>query len=250
MLLGIYGVSAVCTYLEHYIMATVTLNLAKKMRGDLSYKINNVPMKCFGNYSHGDILSRVTNDVSSLQQALSNSLPTMVSAAAQFVGCLVMMFATEWRMALAAVCVTLLGFVLMALIMSRSQKYFIARQESLGALNGYVEEIYSGHDVVRISRANRKVKERFDEMNKAVYNANCMSQFLSGIMQPLMNVIGNLSYVVVCVLGRDSGNGRPDYLWRNYCIYHVCAPVYLAAWTACPGHDADADGSGGGRPCL
>lgn len=201
MLLGIYGVSAVCTYLEHYIMATVTLNLAKKMRGDLSYKINNVPMKCFGNYSHGDILSRVTNDVSSLQQALSNSLPTMVSAAAQFVGCLVMMFATEWRMALAAVCVTLLGFVLMALIMSRSQKYFIARQESLGTLNGYVEEIYSGHDVVRISRANHKVKARFDEMNKAVYNANCMSQFLSGIMQPLMNVIGNLSYVVVCVLG-------------------------------------------------
>lgn len=201
LLLGIYIVSAVCTYVEHYIMATITLNLAKKMRRDLSYKINHVPMKCFGKLPFGDILSRVTNDVSTLQQALSNSLPTMVSATAQFVGCLVMMFATEWRMALAAVCVTLLGFVLMALIMSRSQKYFVARQESLGALNGYVEEIYSGHDVVRISRANRKVKARFDEMNKAVYNANCMSQFLSGIMQPLMNVIGNLSYVVVCVLG-------------------------------------------------
>ncbi|MDO5338199.1 MAG: ABC transporter ATP-binding protein [Eubacteriales bacterium] len=179
----------------------VWLDLAKKMRKDLSRKMNQVPMKCFGKFSYGDILSRVTNGVSTLQQALSNSLPTIVSAAAQFVGCLIMMYVTEWRMATAAVCMTLLGFVLMALIMGKPQEYFIARQESLGTLNGYIEEIYSGHDVVRISRANRKVKERFDKMNKAVYDANCMSQFLSGIMQPLMNVIGNLSYVAVCVLG-------------------------------------------------
>lgn len=201
VLLAIYAVSAVCTYIEHYIMATITLELSKKMRRDLSWKINHVPMKCFGKISYGDILSRVTNDVSTLQQALSNSLPTIVSASAQFIGCLVMMFATEWRMAAAAVGVTLIGFILMILIMSRSQKYFIARQESLGSLNGYVEEIYGGHDMVRISQANRKVKERFDGMNKAVYDANCMSQFLSGIMQPLMNVIGNLGYVAVCVIG-------------------------------------------------
>ena len=112
-----------------------------------------------------------------------------------------MMFATEWRMALAAVVATLLGFGIMAVIMSKSQGYFIARQQNLGRLNGYVEEMYSGHDVVRISRANRKIKHAFDGMNKAVYDADRKSQFLSGVMQPLMNVIGNLGYVAVCVLG-------------------------------------------------
>lgn len=201
VLLGIYLLSGVCTYIEHYIMATVTLDLSKKMRRDLSKKINKVPMKCFGNISHGDILSRVTNDVSTLQQALSNSLPSMISAIAQFVGCLIMMLVTEWRMAVAAIGITCIGFAVMAVIMSRSQKYFVARQQSLGRLNGYVEEIYSGHDVVRISRANEKVKHTFADMNRALYDANRKSQFLSGVMQPLMNVIGNLGYVAVCVLG-------------------------------------------------
>ena len=200
-LLIIYITGSICTYIQQYIMATVTLDLSKKMRKDLSYKINHVPMECFEKTSHGDILSRVTNDVSTLQQALANSLPTIVSAVAQFAGCMIMMFITEWRMALAAVGITVVGMILMMLIMKNSQKYFIARQESLGKMNGYVEEIYSGHDVVRISKANRKVKETFDAMNKEVYRANCMSQFLSGIMQPLMNVIGNLGYVAVCVLG-------------------------------------------------
>ena len=201
VLLVLYLISALCTYAEHYIMATITLGLAKDMRQDLSDKINKVPMKCFGKISHGDVLSRVTNDVSTLQQALSNSLPSMISAIAQFTGCLIMMLATEWRMALTAITVTLLGFVLMALIMARSQKYFIARQQSLGELNGYVEEMYSGHDVVRISRANQQIKQTFTDMNRAVYDANRKSQFLSGVMQPLMNVIGNLGYVAVCVLG-------------------------------------------------
>ena len=201
VLLALYVMSGLCTYIEHYIMATITLDLSKKMRRDLSDKMNRVPMKCFGKISFGDILSRVTNDVSTLQQALSNSLPSMVSAVAQFVGCLIMMLVTEWRMALAAIGTTVLGFGIMALIMSRSQKYFIARQQSLGELNGYVEEMYSGHDVVRLSRANDKIKTRFSDMNRAVYDANRKSQFLSGVMQPLMNVIGNLGYVVVCVLG-------------------------------------------------
>lgn len=201
LLLVIYGFSAVFTYVEHYIMATVTLDLSKDLRGDLSKKINRVPMKYFHSVPFGDILSRVTNDVSTLQQALANSLPSMISAAAQFVGCLIMMFATEWRMALAAVAVTLLGFLIMALVMLRSQKYFAARQENLGTLNGYIEEMYSGHDVVRISRANRKIKKAFGGMNSALYDADWRSQFLSGVMQPLMTIVGNLGYVVVCVLG-------------------------------------------------
>ena len=201
ILLGIYGFSALFTYIEHFIMATVTLDLSKGLRRALSEKINRVPMKYFNTTTHGDILSCVTNDVSTLQQALANSLPGMMTAIVQLVGCLIMMFATEWRMAASAVMVTILGFGIMGIIISRSQKHFVARQQSLGKLNGYIEEMYSGHDVVRISRANKLVRKNFSEMNKAVYDANWRSQFLSGSMQPLMNVIGNLGYVAVCVVG-------------------------------------------------
>ena len=189
------------TYVEHFIMATVTLELSRDMRQDLSRKINRVPMSYFSKVSYGDILSRITNDVSTLQQALANSLPSMISAVAQFLGCLVMMFVTEWRMALAAIAVTALGFLIMAAVMLRSQKYFTARQENLSTLNGYIEEMYSGHDVVRLSRANEQVKETFGGMNAVLYDAEWRSQFLSGIMQPLMTIIGNLGYVAVCVLG-------------------------------------------------
>ena len=201
VLAAIYLLSSLFTYIQHYIMATVTLKLSRQLRGDLSQKINRVPLQYFSGASHGDILSCMTNDVSTLQQALSNSLPSMISALAQFVGCLIMMFVTEWRMALSAIGATLLGLVIMMLIMSRSQKYFVDRQQSLGRLNGYIEEMYSGHDVVRISRAGDRIKETFGGLNRAVYEANWKSQFLSGIMQPLMNVIGNLGYVIVAVVG-------------------------------------------------
>ena len=197
----IYCLSALFGFIQHYIMAVVTLKMSYRMRGELSEKINRVPQKYFNTTSQGDILSRITNDVSTLQQGLTNSLPTIISAATQFVGCLIMMFVTEWRMALVALCITLLGMVLIVAIMSRSQRYFTARQKSLGELNGYVEEMYSGHEVVRISRAVDKVLDHFDGLNAAVYDANWRSQFLSGVMQPLMNVIGNLSYVAVCVFG-------------------------------------------------
>ncbi len=197
----IYGLSALFGFAQHYIMSVVTLKMSYKMRGELSEKINRVPQKYFNTTSQGDILSRITNDVSTLQQGLTNSLPTIISAATQFIGCLIMMFATEWRLALISLCVTLFGMAALVLIMSKSQRYFAARQQSLGELNGYVEEMYSGHEVVRISRAGRRVGEKFDQLNAAVYDANWRSQFLSGVMQPLMNVIGNISYVAVCVMG-------------------------------------------------
>ena len=200
-LAGIYIVSAVCTFIQHYIMATVTLKMSYRMRADLSEKINRVPQKTFNTTSQGDILSRITNDVSTLQQGLTNSLPTIISASTQFVGCLIMMFVTEWRLALAALGVTFLGLLVLVLILSRSQKYFLRRQENLGTLNGYVEEMYSGQSVVRISRAEADVKKRFGGMNADVYDAEWRSQFLSGMMQPLMNVVGNTAYVVVAVLG-------------------------------------------------
>ena len=200
-LAAIYIASALFGFVQHYIMAVVTLKMSYRMRGELSEKINRVPQAYINGASQGDILSRITNDVSTLQQGLTNSLPTIISAATQFVGCLIMMFVTEWRLALISLGVTLVGMVLTVLIMSRSQKYFAARQTSLGELNGYVEEMYSGHSVVRISRAGRKVGEHFDGLNAAVYDANWRSQFLSGIMQPLMNIIGNIAYVAVCVFG-------------------------------------------------
>ena len=197
----IYGLSALFGFIQHYIMAVVTLKMSYKMRGELSEKINRVPQKTISAASQGDILSRITNDVSTLQQGLTNSLPTIISAATQFVGCLIMMFLTEWRLALISLGVTLLGMTALMLIMGKSQRYFAARQKSLGELNGYVEEMYSSHQVVRISRAGGQVGEKFNRLNAAVYDANWKSQFLSGVMQPLMNVIGNISYVAVCVAG-------------------------------------------------
>ena len=197
----IYGLSALFGFIQHYIMAVVTLKMSYKMRSELSEKINRVPQKTISAASQGDILSRITNDVSTLQQGLTNSLPTIISAATQFVGCLIMMFLTEWRLALISLGVTLLGMTALMLVMGKSQRYFAARQKSLGELNGYVEEMYSSHQVVRISRAGGQVGEKFNRLNAAVYDANWKSQFLSGVMQPLMNVIGNISYVAVCVVG-------------------------------------------------
>lgn len=200
-LLIVYIASALFTFTQHFIMATVTLDTSKRMRGELMEKINRVPMSYFNRTTQGDVLSRITNDVQTLQQGLSNSIPNIISAGAQFLGCLVMMFVTEWRLAVCVLLVTFLSMVLLMQVMGHSQRYFIARQENLGALNGFVEEMYSGHEVLRISRAGRKVNQRFGELNEAVYDSNWKSQFLSGIMQPLMTVMGNIGYAVVCVVG-------------------------------------------------
>lgn len=208
----IYIAGAVFNFIQHYIMATVTLKTSKRMRGNLSEKINKVPMSYFNKTSQGDILSRITNDISTLQQGLANSMPVIVSAAAQFVGCLIMMFATEWRLALCVLGVTFIGMFLLMMIVGRSQKYFVAKQQSLGELNGYVEEMYTGHEVVRISRAGKKINKKFDKLNATVYETNWKSQFFSGVMQPLMNVIGNIGYVAVCVVGSALAlNGKIEF---------------------------------------
>ena len=171
------------------------------MRGDIVGKINRLPLSYFNFHEHGDVLSRVTNDVDTISMSLSNSLATIVSSVAQFVGCLIMMVITNWIMAGTSVVSTMIAMIIMMLIIGRSQKYFVARQKSLGDLNGYIEEMYTGHDIIRISNADDKVKSRFDELNGAVRSANFMSQFLGGLMQPLMGFIGNFGYVAVCVVG-------------------------------------------------
>lgn len=200
-LVCLYCLSAALSFLQNYIMAVVTLKMSYRLRGELSEKINTVPLKYFNTTSQGDILSRITNDVSTLQQGLTNSLPTIIGASAQFIGCLIMMFVTEWRLALISLGVTIIGMIVTVLIMKRSQKYFADRQRCLGALNGYIEESYSGHETIKLSEAERQVNKAFDKLNINVYNANWKSQFLSGIMQPLMSVISNVAYVAVCVVG-------------------------------------------------
>ena len=196
-----YVLSALFGFVQHYIMAVITLRMSYRMRGGLSAKINRVPQKSLNGTAQGDILSRITNDVSTLQQGLTNSLPTMISAGTQFIGCLIMMFITNATLALISLGITILGIFLVFFIMGRSQRYFTARQTSLGALNGNEEEMYSGHDVIALNRATNGVKRSFDALNRAVYDANWRSQFLSGSMQPLMNVVGNIAYVAVCVFG-------------------------------------------------
>lgn len=200
-LLGIYLVSALCSFAQHFIMATVTQQISKRMRSDIDSKTNRLPLKYFSGNSYGDILSRMTNDVDTIGQTLSNSAASIVSASAQFIGCLVMMFATNAIMAVTTILTTMIGLFLMVFIMKHSQRYFKDRQRSLGKLNGYIEEMYSGHDVIRISNAQDQVENTFAELNANVRDANFKSQFLSGLMQPLMNFIGNLGYVAVCIVG-------------------------------------------------
>ena len=200
-LMGMYLLAAVFGFFENRMASTVTLRVSNHLRNEISEKINRVPMPLFHRMPSGDILSRMTNDVQMLSQTLTNSLPTIVAAGAQFVGCLVMMFSTEWRMSLVAIGATVLGFALMGLITASSQKYFVAQQTALGNLNGYVEEMYSGHSVIRVSRAGSTIRQEFQHYNDAVYEANRKAQFLSGIMQPLMGFVGNLGYVAVCIYG-------------------------------------------------
>ncbi len=201
VLIALYGLSSLFTFLQHYLMAGFNQRLSKRMRKDIVEKINTLPLSYFNFHEHGDVLSRVTNDVDTISASLSNSLASIVSSAAQFAGCLLMMVITNWIMAGTSVVSTLIAMAVMMVIMGRSQKYFVARQQNLGNLNGYIEEMYTGHDVIRTSHADEKVKAHFDELNAAVREANFKSQFLGGMMQPLMGFIGNFGYVAVCVVG-------------------------------------------------
>jgi ATP-binding cassette subfamily B protein len=200
-LIVIYALSALFSFSQGYSMATVTQRIARRMRGDIDYKINRIPLSYFTSHTSGDVLSRVTNDVDTVGQALNSSVANLVNAVTQMAGCLIMMYITEWRMASAAVLCSLLGFVMMTFIMKYSQRFFLERQQSLGALNGYVEEMYTGHDIVRVSGADREVMKRFDKFNVAVREANWKSQFFAGMMPPMFTLVGNIGYVAVCVLG-------------------------------------------------
>ena len=200
-LLTIYLVSALFNFLEGFIMASVANDFARNLRTKISIKINKLALKYFDSHSNGDILSRVTNDVDTVAQTMSQSLGAFVSAIALFLSCVVMMFKTNWILAITAILSSLIGFIFMSFILGKSQKYFLARQVELGKLNGHIEEIYSSHNVVKAYNGNYDAEKKFDKLNENVFECNRMSQFLSGLMPSMMNFIGNFGYVAVCVVG-------------------------------------------------
>lgn len=200
-LIILYAVGAVITYIANVIMGTICHNMSRKLRRDISKKINKVPLKFLDRTPYGDVLSCVTNDVDTIAQTLHQSVSNLVGAIILFLGSLLMMFVTNWIMALSAIAATVIGFVIMFLIMRKSQKYFVEQQNKLGELDGVVEEIYSGQSIVKTYNALGETTDKFEKVNDKLYNSAWKSQFISGIMQPLMGFVGNFGYVVVCIVG-------------------------------------------------
>lgn len=200
-LITIYSLGAIFSYIQGFIMAIVTNRCAKKLRTEISDKINKLPLKYFDKNSYGDVLSRVTNDVDTIAQSLNQSLGNLVSATTLFIGAIIMMFVTNVTMAITAILASLIGFIIMSLILKNSQKYFNEQQKQLGSLNGHIEEVYSGHNIVKVYNAMNEEEQEFDKINEELYKSNRKSQFLSGLMPPIMSFIGNFGYVAVCVVG-------------------------------------------------
>ena len=200
-LVVLYLVGTALSYITSLIMTIVTQKLNKGLRTNISKKINNLPIGYFHKTTTGDVLSRVTNDVDTIGTTMQSSITTLVSAVTMFVGSIVMMVYTNVVMAIIAILASVIGFILMFLIMGHSQKYFAAKQKWLGAMNGHIEEVYSGHNIVKLFNGEAKEKEKFIKLNEKMCESDWKSQFFSGLMQPIMAFIGNFAYVAVCVMG-------------------------------------------------
>jgi len=201
ILLIVFASGSIIRYIQGRILTTATQRFAQGLRTDISKKVNKLPLKYFDSTTFGDILSRVTNDVDTITTALSQSIGTLAIAFTLLLGSLILMMLTNILMAATAVVSTLAGFFVMSLIMKRSQKYFMSNQKNLGALNGHIEEIYAGHNVVRAYNAEREASVTFDRINDSLYDSNWKSQFISGLMMPLMFFVSNFGYVAVCIVG-------------------------------------------------
>ncbi len=197
----LYVISAACGYIQGWIMANVSTNIAYRFRKDIAVKINKLPLKYFDSTTHGEVLSRITNDVDTINQSLSQSLTQIITSAVTIVGVLVMMLTISWQMTLVALVMLPLSMIVMGIIIGRSQKYFTQQQDYLGHVNSHVEEMYGGHVVMRAFNGEQKSIEKFDKYNNILYGSAWKSSFLSGLMMPLMMVIGNLGYVGVAILG-------------------------------------------------
>lgn len=201
ILVAFYSAGLLFNYLQQFIMVNVAQKVAKRFRQDISIKINKIPFKYYDKTTYGNVLSTIINDVDTLGSTINNNVVTIISSLTLLIGSLVMMFITNWIMALVAIASTFIGFILMAIIMAKSQKYFIQQQNTLADLNGHIEEIYSGHDIVKVYNAKEETSQAFKQINSKLYTTAWKSQFFSGLMGPLMGFIGNFGYVAVCVSG-------------------------------------------------
>lgn len=201
ILISIYVLGAVVGYLQQYIMSIVTQKTSKKLRTDIDKKLNKLPLSYFDKTTRGDIISRVTNDVDTISQTLGSTLANFVNAITLFIGVIIMMFSVNVTLALITITTSIIGFVLMFVIIIVSQKYFNRRQSNLGEMNGQIEEVYSNHQVIKSYNAENKVINSFNNINKQLFKNNFMSQFLSGILPPVMTFVGNLSYALIFIIG-------------------------------------------------
>ncbi|MEY8764196.1 MULTISPECIES: ABC transporter ATP-binding protein [Clostridium] len=201
LLVILYVAGSLFSYVQGWIMSGISMKVSYKFRKDISEKINRIPLKYFDRTNHGEVLSRVTNDVDTLSQTLNQSLSQIITSVTMVLGVLVMMFSISWQMTLVAICIIPLSFGIIMIIIKYSQKYFKQQQDYLGNLNGHVEEMYGGHIVMKAFNGEKKSIDKFDGMNDRLFGSAWKSQFLSGIMMPMMNFIGNLGYVGICILG-------------------------------------------------
>lgn len=197
----LYGVGAILSYLQGFIMVTITQKFSKGLRKNVSEKIDRLPLNYFDSHNQGDTLSRVTNDLDTVGQSLNQSLSSLIPSITLLLGAMIMMFHSDWHLALTAIASVMIGFAMMALILGKSQKFFSQQQTKLGSVSSFAEEIYSGHSVITTYNAEEEVKDKFKELNSDLYSSVWKAQFLSGIMQPMMIFIGNFGYVMVCVVG-------------------------------------------------
>ncbi len=200
-LLGIYAVSSLFSYIQGYIMTGVSMKVTYNMRKEISDKVQRLPFSYYDKTNKGEVLSHITNDVDAISQSLNQSITQIITSATTLVGILVMMFSISWQMTLVALCIVPVSLVFIMLIVKRSQKYFLAQQEYLGHVNGHIEEMYASHNVVKAFNGEEDSAVQFKEYNDNLYSSAWKSQFFSGMMMPIMNFIGNIGYVVVCILG-------------------------------------------------
>ena len=201
ILVILYVLSFIFNYTQGFIMATVTNRFSKDLRSKISIKINKLPLSYFDNSTIGDVLSRITNDVDTLGQNLSDSIVSIVRALATFIGAIIMMFYTNGILALISILSSLIGFILMVIIIKKSQKYFLSVQEGLGNINGHIEEVFSSQNIVRVYNATEEMTNKFDKLNDSLFDDSRKSQFYSGLMHPIMGFIGNFGYVAVSIIG-------------------------------------------------
>ena len=223
ILVGLYLVSALFSYIQGFITSTISQRVAYDLRTSISKKMDRMPLSYFDRHTSGDILSRVTNDIDTIAQSLNQSMSQVITSSVTVVGIFIMMLSISPQMTIIAVCVLPVSMLLISIVMKRSQKYFAKQQQALGDVNGHIEEMYGGHNVVKAFNGEEASVKQFDEYNDSLYESAWKSQFFSGLMQPITNFVGNVGYVAVCLLGGVLAGGVK--MSKGGCRSRVCQIV-------------------------